>query len=122
MRSPYSKTPRAMPFLPVLMWTTALVLSSCPVAFGQFQTTAQSGAPAGAAESKVEAYPLTAANRDVLTAWQQRAAGRTDMRVAIDERKCQPFVFPPPSVQAQIQKELAAKNAVPAAPAPAPAI
>jgi len=75
-----------MPLLPVLIWTTALVLSSCPSAVGQFQTTTQLGSPANAPESKVEAYPLTAANRDVLTAWQQRAAGRTDMRVAIDER------------------------------------
>src|SRR5712672_1021201 len=101
MRSPDSKTHRETPFLPVLIWTTALVLSSCPGAVGQFQTTTQSGSPAGTADSKVEAYPLTAANRDVLTAWQQRAAGRTDMRVAIDERTLQAPVFAPPSVQAQ---------------------
>ena len=82
----------------------------------QFPAINQAGSPANAAESKVEAYPLTAANRDVLTAWQQRAAGRTDMRVAIDERTSQALVFAPPSVQAQIQQELAAKNAVVAAP------
>src|SRR4051812_40143199 len=99
MRSPDSKTHREMPFLPVLIWTTALVLSSCPNAMGQFQTTSQSGSSANAAESKVEAYPLTAANREVLTAWQQRAAGRTDMRVAIDERTLQALVFAPASVQ-----------------------
>ena len=116
MRSNHSKTHREMPFLPVLgrMTALALVLSLCPGAMGQtapqFPAINQPGSPASAAESKVEAYPLTAATREVLTAWQQRAAGRTDMRVAIDERTSQALVFAPPSVQAQIQQELAAKN------------
>src|SRR5262249_8142741 len=42
----------------------------------------------------------------------------TDIRVAIDERTSQALVFAPPAVQAQIQQELAAKNAPAAAAAP----
>jgi type II secretion system protein D len=64
--------------------------------------------PAIAGESKVEAYPLTASTRDVLTRWQQQTAGRTDIRVAIDERTAQALVFAPPAVHAQIQQQLAA--------------
>lgn len=115
-----------MPFLPILVRMTALtlVLSFCPVATGQtspqFPTINQPGGPASGTESKVEAYPLTAANRDVLTAWQQRAAGRADMRIAIDERTSQALVFAPPSVQAQIQQELAARNMVVATPVATP--
>ncbi|HEX5472588.1 MAG TPA: secretin N-terminal domain-containing protein [Lacipirellulaceae bacterium] len=44
-------------------------------------------------------------------AWQQRAAGRTDIRIAIDERTSQALVFASPAVQAQIQQELTAKAA-----------
>ncbi len=126
MRSHRSKTHRETSFFPILMRMTALtlVLSQCAGAMGQtapqFPTTNQAGSPASTAESKVEAYPLTAANRDVLTAWQQRAVGRTDMRVAIDERTSQALVFAPPSVQAQIQQELAATNKVAATPVAAP--
>ena len=115
MRSNDSKTHRELSCLPIVRRMTALVLLSlCTRALGQtapqFPTINQSGSPAGAADSKVEAYPLTAATREVLTAWQKLAAGRTDMRVAIDERTSQALVFAPPSVQAQIQQELAAKN------------
>lgn len=96
------------------MTALVLLLSLCHEASGQtapqFPMVNQPGSPAGTAESKVEAYPLTAATREVLTAWQKLAAGRTDMRVAIDERTSQALVFAPPSVQAQIQQELAAKS------------
>jgi general secretion pathway protein D len=71
-------------------------------------------------DSKVEAYPLNATTRDVLIAWQQQAAGRTDIRVAIDERTGQALVFAPPAVQAQIHQQLTAKT--PAATIQAPAI
>jgi type II secretion system protein D len=122
MRSNHSKIHREMSLRPIVgrMTALALVLSLCPGAMGQFapqsSSTNQTSSPATAAEPKVEAYPLTAANREILTAWQQRAAGRTDMRVAIDDRTSQALVFAPPSVQAQIQQELAAKNAVAATP------
>jgi type II secretory pathway component GspD/PulD (secretin) len=116
MRSNDSKPRREMPYLHILGWMAALILllSLCPVAMGQtapqFPIANQPGSPAGAAESKVEAYPLTAASREVLAAWQKLAAGRTDLRVAIDERTSQALVFAPPLVQAQIQQEVAAKN------------
>ena len=45
----------------------------------------------------------------MLTNWQQQTAGRTDIRVAIDERTAQALVFAPPAVHAQIQQQLAAK-------------
>src|SRR5436305_2409529 len=73
-----------------------------------------------ASDAKVEAYPLTAATRDVLTAWQQKAAGRSDIRVAIDERTSQALVFAPPAVHAQIQQALAAKSPVLTDPKSAP--
>jgi type II secretory pathway component GspD/PulD (secretin) len=104
----------------------AVVLVLCTGAVGQtapqFPATDQTGSPASAAESKVEAYPLTAATREVLAVWQQRAATRTDMRIAIDERTSQALVFAPPSVQAQIRQELAAKNAFAATPNAASAV
>src|SRR6476661_3065456 len=78
---------------PVVRWMTTLTLtlSLSPGAMGQRAPQIPTNTPAGASavESKVEAYPLTAATRDVLNAWQQRAAGRADMRVAIDERTSQ---------------------------------
>src|SRR3954452_5812083 len=122
MRSNDSKKRREIPSLHIIGRVTVLVLllSSCPGAMAQtapqFPTVNQPVVPAGPTDSKVEAYPLTAATRDVLTAWQKMAAGRTDMRVAIDERTSQALVFAPPSVQAQIQQELAAKSAPVAGP------
>lgn len=122
MRSELSTIHRDLWFLIVLGWITAVTfaLSLCGNAIGQ--TSPQlppnnpAGSPANSAESKVEAYPLTAATRDVLTSWQQKTAGRTDIRVAIDERTSQALVYAPPSVQTQIQQELAAKNPVVATP------
>src|SRR3954466_8660751 len=126
MRSNHSKTHREMSLRPIFwrMMALALVLSLCPGATGQFapqpSSANQISTQATAGEAKVEAYPLTAASREVLTAWQQRAVGRTDMRVAIDDRTSQALVFAPPSIHAQIQQELAAKNAVAAAPVATP--
>ncbi len=82
-----------------------------------FPTTAP--ATAAASDSKVERYPLDATTREVLTAWQQQVAGRTDIRIALDERTGQALVFAPAAVQAQIQQQLTAKAQ--AAPVQAPA-
>src|SRR6476659_2821947 len=74
MRSNDSKTRRELPYLPIVsrMAALMLLLSLCVRAVGQtapqFQAINQSGSPAGASDSKVEAYPLTAATREVLTA------------------------------------------------------
>lgn len=84
-----------------------------------FPTTTQPAAPA-TAESKVEAYPLNTATRDVLTVWQLKSSGRSDIRVALDERTSQALVFAPPAVHAEIQKQLSANRAV-APPVAAPA-
>jgi hypothetical protein len=122
MRSRLSKTRRDTPIVPEpgRMMTLALVLALCTQAFSQtgpqFPTSGQPAA--GSTEAKVEAYPLTAATREVLATWQQRAVSRTDLRVAIDERTSQALVFAPPAVQAQIQQELAAKKAPAQAVAP----
>jgi general secretion pathway protein D len=103
--------------LPIVGWVVALTLALlfCRGSKGQnapqFPALAQYSPAASASESKVEAYPLNPSTREVLTAWQQRAAGRTDLRVAIDERTSQALVYASPAVHALIQQELAAKNA-----------
>jgi type II secretion system protein D len=58
-------------------------------------------------EPTIESYPLTSATRGVLTVWQQQAAGRTDVRVAIDERSGQALVFAPPAIHAELRRQLA---------------
>lgn len=80
-----------------------------------FPTTTQPAAPA-TAESKVEAYPLNTATRDVLTVWQLKSSGRSDIRVALDERTSQALVFAPPAVHAEIQKQLSANRTPVAGP------
>jgi type II secretion system protein D len=111
--------PAAVGWAAVLL---GIVCGECAVG-QQIQLSATADAPAQtliASDSKVEAYPLTAATRDVLTAWQQKSAGRSDIRVAIDERTSQSLVFAPPAVHAQIQQALAASNPVLTDPKPAP--
>src|SRR5262245_5505271 len=105
----------------VCAFVVAMIVAQ--VACAQAPTTQPTTAsdPAQTDQSKVEAYPLNAATRDVLLQWQQLAAGRSDIRVAIDDRTAQALVFAPPAIQAQIQQQLAAKTAAPAAPAAAPA-
>jgi type II secretory pathway component GspD/PulD (secretin) len=123
MRSKFARC-QELELLPIIGWVSALALALlfCRGSNGQTAPTFPAAAPPAAApavsgESKVESYPLTAATREVLTAWQQRAAGRTDIHVAIDERTSQALVIASPSVQAQIKQELAAKIATPAPPA-----
>ncbi|HEX4414381.1 MAG TPA: hypothetical protein VH107_12180, partial [Lacipirellulaceae bacterium] len=106
---------------PLLLAMTTLAWSFTPIgAYGQAPALSN-GAPstAAASDSKVERYPLDATTRDVLTAWQQQVAGRTDIRIALDERTGQALVFAPAAVQAQIQQQLAAK-APPATVQPQP--
>ncbi|HEX2475603.1 MAG TPA: secretin N-terminal domain-containing protein, partial [Lacipirellulaceae bacterium] len=62
---------------------------------------------ASSSEAKIESYPLNAASRPVLARWQQQFAGRSDLRVAIDERTSQALVFAPPAVHAQIRQQIA---------------
>ncbi len=68
-------------------------------------------ATVGALEQQIAAYPLSAESRDVLLSWQKCAAGRTDMRVAIDERTLQVLVWAPAAVHGEIRQQIAAKNA-----------
>jgi general secretion pathway protein D len=56
--------------------------------------------------AQIESYPLADGTRDVLMAWQQRAAERNDIRVAIDQRTGQALVLAPPTAHAQIRAEL----------------
>lgn len=72
---------------------------------------APSTATTQAAEAKVQAYPLNNSTRDVLTRWQQQTAGRSDVRVAIDDRTGQALVFAPPAVHTQLQQQLASNPA-----------
>lgn len=57
-------------------------------------------------QQQLESYPVTPATRDVLLAWQRRAAERTDLRVAIDERTSQALVLAPPALHTQLRTEL----------------
>lgn len=88
------------------------------IAHGQATTAPAAANPAAAPvqESKVEAYPLNNNTREVLTRWQQQTAGRSDIRVAIDDRTGQALVFAPPAVQAQLHQQLAAAAPTTAAP------
>jgi len=82
-----------------------------------------SASPVSAVAQHVEAYPLNDGSRGVFIAWQQYAAGRQDLRVAIDERTAQVLVFAPPAMHEQIRQQLAAKNvALPPAVAGPPAL
>jgi type II secretion system protein D len=72
------------------------------------QVPKSGGAPtANAPLPKIESYPLNQASRGVLARWQQQAAGRADLRVAIDERTSQALVFAPPAVHEQIRQQIA---------------
>ncbi len=96
-----------------LEFISASLVALLTVRYAQCQVPAGTGttysAATAAGESKVEAYPLNTATRDVLVAWQQQAAGRSDIRVAIDERTGQALVFAPLAIQMQIHQQLAAK-------------
>ncbi len=97
---------------------TLVTLNLDSLARGQASTApaVSSAATAQVEESKVEAYPLNNSTREVLTRWQQQTAGRSDIRVAIDDRTGQALVFAPPTVQVQLHQQLAAT----APPATAP--
>ncbi|HEY4235147.1 MAG TPA: secretin N-terminal domain-containing protein [Lacipirellulaceae bacterium] len=64
-------------------------------------------AAAAAPQQQLEAYQLTPASREVLAALQTQAAGRTDVRVAIDQRSSQALVLAPPAIHAQLRTQLA---------------
>lgn len=69
-------------------------------------TASETPAPTQRAESRIESYPLTGATREVLLAWQREAQGRSDLRVAIDERSAQALVFGPTTVHEQIRRQI----------------
>ena len=102
----------------VLLLITSNAVAQAP----NFPAAGQPAATVGASDSKVEAYPLNASTRGVLTNLQQQTTGRTDIRVAIDERSGQALVFAPPSVQAQLHQQLAGAPAPAAAANIAPAV
>lgn len=62
------------------------------------------------ADSKIEAYPLNDATRDVFVAWQQYSNGRQDLRIAIDERTSQALVVAPAAIHALIAQQIAGKQ------------
>jgi type II secretion system protein D len=118
---------RASRRLPRLVCAGVLV-AGCwlgSIASGQLQLPPEtgntaSGASTPSADSTIESYPLNATSRGVLTAWQQQAAGRNDVRVAIDERSGQALVFAPPAIHAELRRQLAQQQNAPAAAAQAP--
>ena len=66
---------------------------------------------ATAPQQQLEAYALTPASRDVLAALQSQAAGRSDVRVAIDQRTSQALVLAPATIHAQLRTQLAQPTA-----------
>lgn len=77
----------------------------------QEAVAAASTVPTAGSEQKLESFPLNEHTREVLTAWQKHAEGRTDIRVAIDDRTGQALVWAPSSVQGEIRQQVAAKVA-----------
>jgi general secretion pathway protein D len=69
--------------------------------------TGPAAAAAVAPQQQLESYPLTPASRDVLLALQNHAAGRTDVRVAMDQRTSQALVLAPAAVHSQLRSQLA---------------
>ena len=68
---------------------------------------------------QLEAYALTPASQIILTALEKQAAGRPDIRVAVDERSSQVLVLAPDTVHTQIREKLAQAATPQAAPQPA---
>lgn len=56
---------------------------------------------------QLEAYVLTPASQQILAALDRQAAGRPDIRVAVDQRTSQILVLAPDSIHAQIREKLA---------------
>jgi general secretion pathway protein D len=81
-------------------------------------------APAPAAEARppmqqLEAYPLNPVSQTILTALEKQAAGRPDIRVAVDPRTSQVLVLAPDTVHTQIRQKLVQAAAPTAAAEPA---
>lgn len=66
---------------------------------------------------QLETYPLTPASQSILAALEKQAAGRPDIRVAVDRRSSQILVLAPNSIHAQIREKLAQAAASPNAQA-----
>jgi type II secretion system protein D len=56
---------------------------------------------------RLEAYPLTPSAQTILAALEKQAAGRADIRVAVDQRTSQALVLAPESIHSQIRQKLA---------------
>jgi len=123
-----SSNRRSLRYLPWVGCLAAVMSTFLSASSGSAQSQPQFPAPqsnasnaTAAPEAKIESYPLNDVSRAVLASWQQYAAGRTDLRVAIDERTSQALVFAPPAVHAQIRQQLAQRtNAAPATGNPPP--
>lgn len=63
---------------------------------------------------QLEAYPLTPTTQTVLSALEKQAAGRPDVRVAVDERSSQILVFAPDTIHTQVRAKIAQAAAGPA--------
>jgi general secretion pathway protein D len=85
------------------------------------QTTAPAAAavpqaPVTPPAQRLEAYALTPVSQTILSALEKQAAGRPDIRVAVDARSQQVLVLAPDTIHAQIRDKLAQAAALPTAP------
>ena len=60
---------------------------------------------------RLETYPLTPNSQAILAALQKQAAGRPDIRIAVDERTSQALVLAPDSIHTQIRDKVAQAGA-----------
>lgn len=70
---------------------------------------------------QLETYPLTPASQTILAALEKQAAGRPDIRIAVDQRSSQVLVLAPNSIHSQIREKIA-QAAAPLTPPPAPGV
>ena len=92
--------------------------SSFPRSIRRSPQRRQPNAPQPPAQ-QLETYPLTPASQSILAALEKQAAGRPDIRVAVDQRSSQVLVLAPNSIHAQIREKLA-QAAAPPIPQAAP--
>lgn len=93
---------------------------------GEYLTKIDPPVPVPAAEAptppqlpvqQLEAYALTPTSQTIMAALDKQAAGRPDIRVAVDERSSQILVMAPNTIHAQIREKIAQAGAVPNAQA-----
>ncbi len=94
----------------VLVRATPQILEQAGELLAKLDPSAPSAPPAQVPQpptQRLEAYPLTPSAQTILAALEKQAAGRPDIRVAVDQRTSQALVLAPESIHSQIRDKLA---------------